>query len=501
MAGQRLHPFSLLQRFLRSIPAVLLGLLPVLLGRSRADDTILLVFLLLYGFVAVPLIVAQYVRFRYWITAREIVIHSGILTRRKRNIPLERIQNIAIERSLLPRMLGTARVKIETAGSSQAEGVLEYVHLEEARRIRQIVRDFREAPRGLPGTILPLHQEEQPAPDELFALSTRRLLLSGAFRFSLLYIAIAFSGFQILAGATGVTEGDIEGWLYRLGAGEEALAASSARWLAVALLAACAIALGWLCGLLLQVVRYYKFELRLDGARLQLRRGLLTVREGILPLRRLQALIVRTNPILRRFGWFRLELQTIGHDVSQVGNETAVPFARLDETLKVASRIKPFRFPESFRRVSRRTIRRTSVRYYLVWLLLFAGAAFLWQPAVWGLCAAPLLSWFAVLQYRKHGYALSERYLFIKRGVFRQRTWIIPVERFQVFNRQGTLFQRRLGLRTLVVDTAGALPLSSPKVVDLPAEEAVYLMDQLYSVFRDRTSREAKATRVKRVDT
>ncbi len=487
MAGQRLHPLSLLHRFLRSLPAVLLGLLPVIMGRSRVDDTILLVLLLLYGFVAIPLIAAQYLRFRYWTTPREIVIHSGIFTRRKRNIPLERVQNIAIERSLLPRMLGTARVKIETAGSDQAEGVLEYVRLEEARRIRRIVRDFREAPRDPYRTEAPPPQAEQPAPEALFRLPMRRLLLSGAFRFSLLYIAIAFSGFQVLADATGVTENDLEGWLYRLGAEEQALADSSARWLIAATLAACAIVLGWLCGLLLQVVRYYSFELRLDGARLQIRRGLLTVREGILPLRRLQALIIRTNPVMRRFGWFRLELQTIGHDVSKVGNETAVPFARLDETLQVATRVKPFRFPETFHRVSRRTIRRISVRYYLVLLLLVCSAGLFWQPAVWGLCAAPLIYWFAVQQYRRHGYALSEEYLFIRRGVFRQRTWIIPVERFQVFYRQGTLFQRRLGLRSLIVDTAGALPLSSPRIVDLRAEQAAILMDHVYATFRDRT--------------
>ncbi len=483
MPGLRLHPLSLLQPLLKSIPALVLGLIPSWAGQSRGDNTILVVVLVLYSCVALPLIAARYLRFRYWINAGEIVLHSGILTRRKRNIPLERIQNIAIERSLLPRILGTAKVKIETAGSTDAEGVLECVHLNEALRIRSMVRNYRQnsaadAPDALP------HEGEQSGAQLIFALPLRRLLLSGAFRFSLLYIAIIFSGFQILANGMNIAAEDFSYWLARLGVEEHALAAGASRWALAGILAACAVILAWLSGLVLQVVRYYDFKLHLDGARLQRSHGLLTVREGVIPLKRLQALIIRTNPLMRRFGWFRLQLQTVGYDVAKEGYQTGVPFARLEEVLRVAARIKRIALPETFERVSKLTIRRTFVRYLLVLLLLLIVPSVFWPNALWSLCATPLLLYLAILQYRHHGYALQDGYLFVRRGVFRHCVWIVPAERFQVFYRQGTLLQRRLGLRTLIVDTAGAGALEYPRIVDVTAGAAVELTDRAYAEFK-----------------
>lgn len=117
---RRLHPLTLLVRLLMSLPALLILLLPALRGQTIDRGT--LVTLILYGLLAFPLILAHYLRFRYALTPRELLIESGVLTHRRRSIPIDRIQNIQIERTLLARLLGLARVRIETAGSAETEG-------------------------------------------------------------------------------------------------------------------------------------------------------------------------------------------------------------------------------------------------------------------------------------------------------------------------------------------------------------------------------------------
>jgi len=133
--AQRLHPLTVGIRLLRGIPALLLAVIPLRASLGGATEGLgnigaFLVFIpmALYGMVVLPLIVAAYLRFSYRITTKEIVIRSGIFRRQKRNIPLERIQNVAIVRTLLPRTMGLATVKIMTAGSDTAEGVLEYTN-------------------------------------------------------------------------------------------------------------------------------------------------------------------------------------------------------------------------------------------------------------------------------------------------------------------------------------------------------------------------------------
>ena len=75
----RLHPMTLIQRVVVSLPGMLLLLLPFLRNPSR-EAWFSLGMALLYGLISLPAILLQYLRFRYWVTEEAIVIHSGVLT-------------------------------------------------------------------------------------------------------------------------------------------------------------------------------------------------------------------------------------------------------------------------------------------------------------------------------------------------------------------------------------------------------------------------------------
>ncbi len=495
--GQRLHPLTLVQRVVKSLPVLFFVLLPLLGGSSDTSSLFSLSFLALYGVFALPMIGLQYLRFQYWITRHEVVIHSGVLTHRKRSIPLDRIQNIVIERSLLPRLLGTATVKIETAGSKTTEGVIEYVSLDEAQRIREIVRSYQrqlvatapapsevavEEARAMTPAAAPATVES--LPQGLFTMTLPRILLSGAFRFSLLYIALIFSGLQYVMDPLNLTPEQIADWL--MGDGLQPLTAvvQASPWLLGIVTVLAAMLLGWLTGIVINLTKYYGFRLWLEGDKLHRRQGLLTVSEGTIPLKKVQSLILRSNPLMRRFGWYRLELQTMGYDVEKQGYQVVVPFAKKDEILELAPHIRPFALPARFTPVSKITIRRTFIRYSVALLVVLLPLAYYWPPALWGLLVLPLLLYLAFLQYRNHGYALHDDILYVRRGVFQHYIWIVPVDKFQVFYTTGTFFQRRLGLRSLVIDTAGAGSFRFPQVVDLVDEAAEDFTKTLYDRFQ-----------------
>lgn len=493
----RLHPMTLLQRLIVSLPALVFLLLPFL----RSPDTnayVSIIAALAYALFALPLIILQYVRFRYWITEKEVVIRSGVITRQHRNIPIERIQNIEIEQSVLPRLFGTAKVKIETAGSTSAEGVLEYVALEEAQRIREIVRAFQQQ-HEQPTAPLPVEtdddvQDAQEAtvtpPSTTLATETehvllemplQRVLLSGAFRFSLLYIALAFSALQYF-------EPDFDtiiDWFERGRFAWIGETVQASPWLYGVTGALTAIILSWLTGILVNLNKYYRFRLWRSGNKLQKRGGLLTLAEGTIPLKRVQSLIMRTNLLMRRYGWYTLELQTMGSDVQQNGHQMAVPFAQKAEILSITPSIYAFDLPQSFDSVSPLTIRRHFVRGVLSLFILVLPTAYFWSWAWWFLLLLPLLLLYAFAHYRTHGYALNESTFFIKRGVFRPKIWIVPLLKMQVFYSSASLFQRRLGLKSLHIDTAGAADSASSEVTDIPDVIADDLLNRLYEQFQD----------------
>lgn len=478
MDGRRLHPLTLLLRFVTSLPALVFILLPVLVGGADAVTWFNVSIAVLYGILVLPWIVLFYVRFRYWITDRELIVHSGVLTRRRRNIPIERIQNIDIEQGLLSRMFGTAKVAIYTAGSSQAEGVLEFVLLKEAQDIRAVIREKqKDLVPDADGTAVTA--AARPA---LFEMSPRQVALAGAFRFSLLYLAAIYSVLQYInPDPTILLENALRGPLKPLQA--EIEASPWATGLAAFLTA---VLLGWLSGVLLTINKYHGFRLERDGRKLHRRHGLLTRTEGTIPLRRVQTYIVRTNPLMRKFGWFRLELQTIGMDTREAGFHVAVPFGRAEDVVHVmndvAHPLGTLWNELEWEAVSPLTKRRFLIRWSVLLVVTAGIVAWFWTPALWALATLPALLPLSAARYRNMGWARTGDVFAVRRGIFRKHTWLIPVHKLQTISLNATWFQRRLGLESLFVDTAGASEVSPALLVDITRPVGERLMADLYAL-------------------
>ncbi len=494
--AQMLHPMTLVQRFLLSLPAFALLLIPVIRSADSAD-LFPIIIVVAYGVMALPLIALRYYRFRYRINPKEIVIQSGVLTRQNRSIPIERIQNIEIEQSLLPRILGTAKVKIETAGSSRTEGVLEFVGIDTAHQIREVVRTYQKsqaaAPKTTPATDFATTLEQSVATDAsvpspvaeeesipVFSLHLYRALLVGMMRFSLLYIAITFSILEQLL----PNPDELEMWLTRGWLEPLAEYASNSPWQFTAMIVVFAVILSWISGILVSFNKYFGFKIWLESDKLHKKHGLLTLSQGTIPIRRVQALILRANLMMRRLKWIALEVQTMGLESSGRGHQVAAPLARMHEAMEIANHMAPVSLPEYFTPVSKLTIRRTIVRYTMLLLLVVAATRYFWEPAIWGLIGLALIPFYAYWHYKNHGYALQDDTLYVRRGVFKHYIWMIPVSKFQVLYSESSLFQRRLGLETVYVDTAGAGGWALPEIRDVKSEDAQVLVDACYEKFQ-----------------
>jgi putative membrane protein len=485
---QRLHPLTLLLRIGASLPALFLLLLPTLQNPS-SENVFAVALTVFYGVVALPAIVLQYLRFSYRITPKQIVIQKGVIKRQNRSIPIERVQNVQIERNLVARILGVAKVTIETAGSSATEGSLEYVGLEAAHEIRQVVRTFQH--RTAQDRYEPRRAADEDATKEtLFSMDLGHVLLSGAFRFSLLYIALVFSVLELVD-----PEVIIQRVLRSQGRIDQITDAMAANPVLTAIgTVGVAGFLGWISGILIHLARYYNFALWLDGDKLRKRHGLFTVTEGTIPLEKVQVLILRTNPLMRLFGWYELKVQTVGMNVDEQGHRVIAPFAQYEDILALGQRVRSFDLPDAFGSVSPITIRRRFFRYTAALSALLLPAAYYWPLGWWhpggaalpwwGFLLVPLILGWALLQYHNHGYAVRDDGFYIRRGVLSHYLWILPTEKFHAFHATASLFQRRLNLKTLFVDTAGAAAFAYPEVIDLPAAEADAQLDRLYGRFQ-----------------
>ena len=69
--------------------------------------------------------------YNFDIREKRIIIHRGIVARRKVMIPYTRIQNVDTIAGFIQRLLGIYSIQIETAGTSNAEGRIQGILIPE----------------------------------------------------------------------------------------------------------------------------------------------------------------------------------------------------------------------------------------------------------------------------------------------------------------------------------------------------------------------------------
>jgi len=376
-------------------------------------------------------------RYEYELTPNTLDIRSGVLSRREREIPYERVQNVDVAQNVVQRSLSIAAVRIETAGGSGSEAHLRYVGRAKADRLQnEISRRKRSA----------ADEDEPERGSHLFTLSDREHLVLGVVSADLRLLGLLTVALSVFAP--------------RLARGV------APRYDLVTLfgpaVAVAAIAGFWVLSGLLQVFRYYGFTLTRREDELRYERGLLQRYTGTIPLPKVQAVTLRENVLARAVGYGSLVIQTAGRATSGDGDtvESAVPIAKRDRALALAREVEPFG-DVPLERPPRRARTRYAVRYALALLALVAvlravhaatGAVPLWYLPLAGLAAVPVA---AHLAWTHKGYHVDDEYVVTRNGFWRRRTMVVPADRVQTVFSSQTVFQRRRNLGTVTVDTAG----------------------------------------------
>lgn len=465
-APRRTHPATILIRALRDLPQTLFALPALYAALSKGGAFALLLLpvamLAVIGFFAW----LKWQAFTYRIGEDELVIADGVLNKSRRSIPLERVQDVSIEQKPLARLFGLALVRIETAGGDKNEGLLDSVSMAEADRLRALLR------RGGGGIQSTAAADDAvpAAATPIFAMSMRRVLTLGLFRFSLVWIAVALGGLQFLDNFI-----DFEQVNYRevIRQGGEQVRDSISPLLA-ALLALLAVAIGVLSGLVRTLFKEHGFALTHGDGRFRRVRGLASRTEVVVTDRRVQMAIVRHGLIAGRMGWRALAFQMLGGSDDPGGLQDMAPLARPGEIARIIHRAGLPAWPEDrLQQVASGHVIRSMIHIVGPWATVVTVSIVL-NPLIWPLAATlaiPVVV--GRMQRRRHRYAVTDDAVFIRRGVLVRKDWTVPVTSIQTAALTQGWLQRRLGVATLRLDIAGG---SGAAIHDVTVGEGIDML-------------------------
>ncbi len=471
----RLHPAAIIIRFGTVIVGTLRALVPAIAAlflahhdQTRAQMTLYIecavAGLALLGLIG-PLL--YYFSTTFYIQDDALIINSGFVWKKHSTIPLARIQNVNIERTLWHRLLGAAAVKVETATGHKSEANLAALSVENADKLQHVLLHRQEA----------LAEEPVEAkPTALYQLSLKQVLLAGAlgnraiYIFAGLFAALQADGFRTVAKP-------ISDAISRLGPVASALAATGIFF--------GLILLGWLFSIIFSATRYYGFRIERHEKGLLLSHGLITQFQAVVPLGRIQMVRVVQPMLYRLLGYCELYADTAGSfdKKDQASANKVCPIIREGGVAQIGKLLMPeFEFEGLlWNSVSRWTILRQAWGRLFAVTIVFSVPLGMWLKwsAVWLLI--PVAAWGVVmgaLYFKFVGYAFTRDLLVSRQGVFRREAKMIPFDRIQHYTIQSSPLQRQLGLATVsaVSAAAGRHQIS---VVDVEAESAQTLRQRI----------------------
>lgn len=345
--------------------------------------------------------VVSYLVTGYHVVGRELRIYEGLISRRTRAIPVERLQSVELVRPVLARLFGLAELRLEVVGGSKTEAPLAFLTLDDARALRERLLALTRARTAAAATeATPVEGATAvPAIPErvLHVINNRDLLVSQLLRpqwlalpfgilAPILYFAFEFQ-LSFIAVASTVTA--------VVGAIQAPVRALLADW---------------------------RFTLAEAADGLRVRRGLLETRSQTVPPGRIQSVGVEWPLLWRGHGWLRASMHVAGVSAREQGEQRAglLPVGTVDTAEWVLAQALP-----GF------VLRTVSIRPVP-------------ERAKW------------LVPFRRYvlGYQLNPTAFVTRDGLLTRRLVIVPYGRMQsVRVRQGPL-ERMLGLATVWADTA-----------------------------------------------
>ncbi len=456
---RRLHPFSWLFVLLTRLRPIVLPLL-VLLFLGQGEWWELFIVAGAVGYALYSLIYS--IGFRYRIGTDELLVKEGIFSRTERHIPYARIQNIVRRRNPLHRIFGVAELRLESAGGTSPEAVMNVITLAAAEELEAVLRSgHNDAAAPADAATHPLHALSPAEVLRLGLLRNRGGVLIGA----MFAAAWQFGAWESMSVRDAVRT--VGGWLF---AGTQSFTGPLAMFFSIVALSLLLYVAIKLFSIAMAFLEFHGFQLRSDGSRVATEGGLLTRHAASARVEKIQRLVTGDSWLSRRLGrrWLSCEVAS-GLQLDDENRSSRLQWlapigtpAKIDEIVAVLDAGLVLH-QQQWQPLHPRAWRRVAKTGALMWTL---GTLPAWY--LLGLYAVPVwLALMVVNYFGARGWARFAAYschdgVFAYRSGWLSREWLLTrIAKGQGIELSSSPFDRRAGMAKVELDTAGASQIGS----------------------------------------
>lgn len=401
------------------------------------DSFSIIIFSVIFLWLFVSGIV-KWLTFSYWFEDNELRIEYGLIVKKKRYIPFERIQNLNYKESVLHRLFGLVQVFVETAGSTngKVEAELTAITRIAADQIEQEMKKAKQQD-------VPYMNVEQLSLQTIHKMSVRDLLIVAA---------TSNSVGVVLLGAFALISQLAEFIPF------DAIFAELASlirfsFVIITLLIVIMLLVVWLVSVAITAFNYAQFTVSKDNERLVITRGLLEKKRVTLPIKRVQAIKIVENPIRQLFGLCTVVVESAGGNFSGEKDKKIVllPILSKKHLQPLLQQLFPtYEFQFEQPTISPKRARPFFYRmnfFYIVPIII--GLSYFFYPyGLLSLCIIVLPIILGIWKHRTAAFVVYDHQLTIRYRTISRVTFFAPKNRIQMLEQRQTYFQKRQHIAT-----------------------------------------------------
>lgn len=455
---RRMHPVAGFLSFLKQLKEMILPFI-FLFFVGPGDDfekyylmgaSVVILLMLVFG-------ILHWYRYTYRVENGELRIEYGVFIRKKRFIPIERIQTIDVSAGIIQRIFGLVKLQVETAGGGmQAEAVLTAIKEDEAKQLREILSRSKS------------HQEEETETQDsrsAYQISSKELLVLASTSGG---IGIVISG--VLAFLSQFAEYLPFEKLYNT---IEKYVSLSILFYIIVLIAVFLL-ISWFVGILIMTLRYANFTVVKRDDELFITRGLIEKKQTTIPLTRIQAIRIGENLIRQPLGYATVYIESAGGSLDKGEDFSTVLFPLIKKSA-INDLLQHFVPDYQMQDIENYVPEKAKWRYMFRGMLIFI----IFVPAIvtlsyvfssWGYLAMLLLPIGAILGYSRYkvaGWSIVNDQLTLQFRFISKITVLHHKKRIQSMDKKQSFLQRKKELGSVRTFIKSAVTGKGFEVKDL----------------------------------
>ncbi len=476
---RRLHPLSWLFVLLLQLKQFALPLI-ILLFTGRGDRNEL--WPLIGVSVLAVYSIFQYFTYHYRVLGNELVVRSGVFQKTVRHIPFSRIQNVSITQNVLQRIFNVAEVKLEAAGGVKPEAQMRVLSLKDAQELEELIRSHV----NVVSTAI-TSETAAPEVEVLHQLSLNDVIKVGLINNRGMVVIAAAVGVSFQSGSDLMGNFIKTGFNFMFGWSDSLHLGATAMAISFGFAVIVFLVLVRIFSVVLALLQYYDFSLSQMGHRLTVQRGLLSRLRSSLPQRRIQAYSLFEGWLHRLFKKRSLKVDSAaGAALNEEGKSPLRDLVPLATPMEMDSLIARFLGSEQWPIQTWQSLHRDAwkreflIPALFILLLGIPTTVFYSAYATLIFLLIPILLLRAKVWSAHAGFAHTEHLIAVREGWLSREWRFAEISKLQGLSLREGILDRRYGMASLYLDTAGAQAIKSAfRIPYLSREQANSLMAQL----------------------